>query len=48
MICPSYPGKRYEDWPIDDPKGKPLQAVRQIRDQIDQRVQRLIDELATA
>jgi arsenate reductase len=43
--CPIYPGKRYEDWDLDDPEGKDLQAVRAIRDEIDARVQNLIGEL---
>jgi len=43
--CPIYPGKRYEDWDLDDPAGQDLQTVRRIRDQIDARVQALIAEL---
>jgi arsenate reductase len=43
--CPIYPGKRYEDWELDDPAGQDIQAVRRIRDQIDTRVQALIAEL---
>jgi protein-tyrosine-phosphatase len=43
--CPIYPGKRYEDWELEDPDGKDLETVRRIRDEIDQRVQRLIGEL---
>ena len=43
--CPIYPGKRYEDWQLDDPAGQPLEQVRLIRDQIDQRVCALIGEL---
>ena len=43
--CPIYPGKRYEDWQLDDPAGQGLDAVRRIRDEIDGRVQRLIAEL---
>jgi len=43
--CPIYPGKRYEDWELDDPAGRDLGAVRAIRDEIDERVQRLIAEL---
>jgi arsenate reductase (thioredoxin) len=43
--CPVYPGKRYEDWPVDDPAGKPLADVRRIRDQIDARVRALVSEL---
>ena len=43
--CPIYPGKRYEDWTLDDPAGQDLDAVRNIRDEIDARVQKLIAEL---
>jgi arsenate reductase (thioredoxin) len=43
--CPIYPGKRYEDWELDDPAGLGLEDVRRIRDEIDARVQRLISEL---
>lgn len=43
--CPIYPGKRYEDWVLDDPAGQDLEAVRRVRDEIDGRVQKLIDEL---
>jgi arsenate reductase (thioredoxin) len=43
--CPIYPGKRYEDWELDDPAGRDLEAVRRIRDEIDERVQRLVAEL---
>lgn len=43
--CPIYPGKRYEDWVLDDPAGEALETVRRIRDEIDARVQRLIAEL---
>ncbi|HEX4526360.1 MAG TPA: arsenate reductase ArsC [Gaiellaceae bacterium] len=46
--CPIYPGKKYEDWELDDPAGQDLDAVRTIRDQIDERVQRLIAELLPA
>jgi len=45
--CPFYPGKRYLDWPVDDPAGKDLEAVRRIRDEIDRRVRGLVDELVT-
>ncbi|HSS92840.1 MAG TPA: arsenate reductase ArsC [Candidatus Dormibacteraeota bacterium] len=44
--CPIYPGKRYEDWELADPAGQDIQAVRQIRDEIDARVQALLNELA--
>jgi arsenate reductase (thioredoxin) len=43
--CPIYPGKRYEDWTLDDPAGQDLNAVRRIRDEIDERVRTLVDEL---
>jgi protein-tyrosine-phosphatase len=43
--CPIYPGKKYEDWDLDDPAGQGVDAVRKIRDDIDSRVQRLIAEL---
>ncbi len=46
--CPIYPGKRYEDWELEDPDGKDLETVRRIRDEIDQRVQQLISELLPA
>jgi arsenate reductase (thioredoxin) len=46
--CPFYPGKRYEDWELDDPAGKPLEQVRPIRDQIERRVRGLISELLPA
>jgi arsenate reductase len=45
--CPIYPGKRYEDWELDDPAGQDLKAVRRIRDEIQSRVERLIEELTT-
>jgi arsenate reductase (thioredoxin) len=43
--CPLYPGKKYEDWELDDPAGQDVASVRVIRDEIDTRVQRLIGEL---
>ena len=43
--CPVLPGKRYEDWTLDDPAGQDVEAVRGIRDEIDARVRTLIDEL---
>jgi protein-tyrosine-phosphatase len=43
--CPIYPGKKYEDWVLDDPAGQDLETVRRIRDEIDERVRRLITEL---
>ena len=44
--CPFYPGKRYEDWKLDDPAGQGIDAVRPIRDQIRGRVEELIASLA--
>jgi protein-tyrosine-phosphatase len=44
--CPFYPGTRYLDWQLDDPAGRPLDAVRRIRDEIDVRVRGLLHELA--
>jgi arsenate reductase (thioredoxin) len=46
--CPIYPGKRYEDWTLDDPAGQPVEVVRRIRDDIDIRVQQLLAELVPA
>lgn len=46
-VCPLVPGKRYEDWPLDDPSGKTLEEVRAIRDQIGRRVDHLLDRLAS-
>jgi len=43
--CPIYPGKRYEDWDLEDPAGQDLSTVRRIRDELDARVQKLIGEL---
>ena len=43
--CPIFPGKRYEDWKLDDPAGKGVEAVRPIRDEIRARVEQLVDEL---
>jgi arsenate reductase len=43
--CPIYPGKKYEDWELDDPAGQDLETVRRIRDDLDRRVQKLIGEL---
>jgi arsenate reductase len=42
--CPVVPGVQRDDWPLEDPKGKPLARVREIRDEVKQRVQRLIDQ----
>lgn len=46
--CPVFPGKRYEDWELEDPEGKNLATVRRIRDEIDERVRTLIGELLPA
>ncbi|MGE3193299.1 MAG: arsenate reductase ArsC [Microbacteriaceae bacterium] len=47
-VCPVFPGKRYEDWELTDPKGKPIDEVREIRDDIRGRVERLLAELLPA
>jgi protein-tyrosine-phosphatase len=44
-VCPIFPGKRYEDWELDDPAGQGIEAVRPIRDEIRARVERLVAEL---
>jgi arsenate reductase len=44
--CPIYPGKRYEDWALEDPAGQGIEAVRVIRDQIKVRVQKLLSEIS--
>lgn len=46
--CPVYPGKRYEDWQVEDPAGQPLERVRAIRDEIAVRVEALVRELVPA
>jgi arsenate reductase len=43
--CPIFPGKRYEDWELDDPAGKDIDTVRRIRDEIDARVTALVADL---
>ncbi|MFM2180248.1 MAG: hypothetical protein RL192_410 [Actinomycetota bacterium] len=43
--CPFYPGKRYEDWVLDDPAGQGIESVRVIRDDIKRRVEQLLSEL---
>lgn len=43
--CPVYPGKRYEDWPVDDPAGRDIDTVRRIRDDIERRVLTLLETL---
>ncbi|MGC4891973.1 arsenate reductase ArsC [Micromonospora sp. DT227] len=45
--CPVFPGKRYEDWQLTDPAGRSLDVVRQVRDEIRQRVAHLISTLDT-
>jgi len=44
-VCPVFPGKRYEDWTLDDPAGQGVESVRPIRDEIRARVLTLLDEL---
>lgn len=44
--CPFFPGKRYEDWQLEDPAGKGIESVRAIRDEIMQRVEALLSNLA--
>jgi arsenate reductase len=46
--CPIYPGKRYEDWALTDPAGQPINVVRQVRDDIRGRIEKLVAELAAA
>jgi protein-tyrosine-phosphatase len=43
--CPFYPGKRYEDWVLDDPAGQGIDSVRVIRDEIKGRVEALLSEI---
>lgn len=43
--CPIFPGKRYEDWELTDPAGQPIEVVRQVRDDIRARVEKLVSEL---
>jgi arsenate reductase len=43
--CPYIPGKRYLDWDLEDPKGRPVVQVRALRDDIDRRVRALVEEL---
>jgi len=45
--CPIYPGKRYEDWQVDDPSGRSLEEVRTIRDDLERRVSELVADLAS-
>lgn len=46
--CPIFPGKRYEDWELDDPAGQDIEAVRPIRDDIKSRIQALLAEILPA
>lgn len=47
-VCPVFPGKRYEDWVLEDPAGQSVAAVRPIRDDIRRRIEQLVTELAPA
>jgi arsenate reductase len=47
-VCPVLPGKKYVDWGLDDPAGQPLERVRELRDEIEQRVAELARELDSA
>lgn len=44
-VCPIFPGKRYEDWVLEDPAGQGVEAVRPIRDEIKRRINDLLDDL---
>ncbi len=44
-VCPAFPGKRYEDWKLDDPAGQDLAVVRRVRDEIRTRVEELLADL---
>ncbi|WP_420323448.1 arsenate reductase ArsC [Kribbella pittospori] len=46
--CPIFPGKRYEDWELTDPAGQPIDVVREVRDDIRDRVEKLVAELQAA
>jgi arsenate reductase len=46
--CPIYPGKRYEDWELDDPAGQVIESVRPIRDEIRRRIEALVADLVPA
>jgi protein-tyrosine-phosphatase len=43
--CPFYPGKRYEDWELEDPAGKDIETVRRVRDEIKTRIEALLSSL---
>jgi protein-tyrosine-phosphatase len=45
--CPYVPGKRYLDWDVTDPADQPIETVRRVRDDIDERVAALLDELSS-
>lgn len=47
-VCPIFPGKRYEDWSLDDPAGQGIESVRVIRDEIRGRIEALVAEIAPA
>ena len=47
-VCPVFPGKRYEDWDLDDPAGQGIDAVRPIRDDIRRRIESLITDIAAS
>ncbi|MGK5519278.1 arsenate reductase ArsC [Micromonospora sp. URMC 107] len=47
-VCPVFPGKRYEDWKLEDPAGKGIEAVRPIRDEIKTRIDALLTDLLPA
>ena len=47
-VCPVFPGKRYEDWELDDPAGQGIESVRPIRDEIKRRIEVLLGELLPA
>jgi protein-tyrosine-phosphatase len=46
--CPIYPGKRYLDWDLPNPAGKNIEEIRPIRDEIDRRIQTLLEQLVSA
>ena len=46
--CPVLPGRRYEEWVLPDPAGQPVDAIRPIRDEIEQRVQKLLEQLGVS
>jgi arsenate reductase len=45
--CPVFPGKRYEDWELTDPAGQPIEIVREVRDEIRVRIEKLLTDLRT-